>query len=390
MAQAKGTKAKIGYMAETAFATMPVSPALKLLYFVSESMQEKMNLITSQVLRDNRNPTLPVRGNRDVSGGFRTELAPQLGTLLYAALGAKTSTPTASPSYNTHVLKVGDLPSLVIEKAFTDLPRYLLYLGCKVNRLTISAKPEGFQDVNVELMGAFEGQALFYDAQSGNFTLGLTVTGAGGSTGLIKCDNDASNDGFLTLINPSGDFINNEALTDTATGAATVNGTLGGTSIDTSYTDPGHTPFDGFQVAVIQEGGSDIAYLTAVDLSIENNLDGGNFVLGGGGIRRSIPEGKVKVSGTITALFESMALYNKALNKTETSLKLTYRHGTGIGTVGNESLEIYVPELVISKETPIIEGPQGILYRGPFEAYYNNAAEASAVQITLLNAEAAL
>ena len=388
MAQAKGIKAQIGYMVETTFGVMPASPALKLLYFLSESVSEKMNLITSQVIRDNRNPTLPVRGNRDVSGGFRTELAPQLGTLLYFALGAKQST-SVSPYYE-HVLKVGDLPSFMLEKGFTDLPRYLLYLGCKMNRLTISCKPEGFQDVNFELLGAYEGQALYYDTQTGNFTAGLTVTGAGGSTGLIKGDNDSSDQGFLTLINPTGDFVAEEALTDSSTGAAVVASTLGYAPIDASYTDPGHTPFDGFQVAVIQEGGSDIACLTAVDLSIENNLDGGNFVLGGGGIRRSIPEGKVRVSGQITALFESMALYTKALQKTETSLKLTYRNGTGAGTAGNEEMEIYVPELVISKDTPIVEGPQGILYRGPFEAYYNDGADASSIKITIKNAESAL
>lgn len=388
MAQAKGTKAKIGYMAESTFAVMPSSPALKLLYFISESVSEKMNLLTSQVIRDNRNPTMPVRGNRDVSGGFRTELCPELGSWLYYALGACTSTPT-SPYYE-HVIKVGDLPSFVLEKGFTDLPRYLLYLGCKVNRLTISARPEGFQEVNVDLMGCYEGQALYYDTQTGNFTVGLTATGDGGSTGLIKCDNDSSDQGFLTLINPTGDFVAAEALTDSSTGAAKVTSTLGYSPIDAAYTDPGHSPFDGFEVAVIQEGGSDIAYLTQVDLSIENNLYGGNYVLGGGGTRRSITEGKVKVSGVITALFESMALYQKALRKTETSLKLAWKHGTGAGTDGNESLEIYVPELLIAKETPVIEGPQGILYRGPFEAYYNDGADASSMKITLLNAEASL
>ena len=204
MAQAKGTKAQIGYMVEASFGVMPASPALKLLYFLSESVSEKMNLITSQVIRDNRNPTLPVRGNRDVSGGFRTELSPQLGTLLYFALGAKESS-SVSPYYQ-HILKVGDLPSFMMEKGFTDLPRYLLYLGCKMNRLTISCKPEGFQDVNFELLGAYEAQALYYDAQSGNFATGLTVTGAGGSTGLIKCDNDGGDRRLPDPDQPHGGF----------------------------------------------------------------------------------------------------------------------------------------------------------------------------------------
>jgi hypothetical protein len=389
MTQAKGIKSKIGYMVETAFATMPTTPALKMLYFISETIGEKMNLNTSKVLRDNRNAIAPVRGNRDVSGGFQTELAPQLGTLLYAALGSKQTT-NVSPYY-AHVLTVGDLPSMIFEKGFTDLDRYLLFLGCKVSRLSIAVKPEGIQDVSFDLMGGYEAQILNYKTVLGAFTAGLILSGAGsGHTALIKAANSVSPGGFLTLINPSGEFTDEEALTDTGTGSASADGTLGDASIDGIYDDPGHNAFDGFSLSTIQEGGVDIAYLTGVDIVIENNLDGGNYALGGGGIRRSLPEGLVKVSGTMTALFESMAMYMKALNKTESSLKIGFKNGTGAGTEGNETMEIYVPELIISKETPLIEGPQGLLYKGPFEAYYGNSAEESSIQITINNAEATI
>ena len=65
-----------------------------------------------------------------------------------------------------------------------------------------------------------------YDGQSGNFTVGLTVTGAtSGATGLIVADVDAGATGTLTLTNITGHFQNNEAITDTSTGAAVVNRT---------------------------------------------------------------------------------------------------------------------------------------------------------------------
>jgi hypothetical protein len=83
-------------------------------------------------------------------------------------------------------------------------------------------------------------------------------------------------------------------------------------------------------------------------------------------------------------------MFNKALRFTETSLKLIWKHGTGAGTAGNESLELLIPELKFSRETPVIEGPKGILYRGPFEAYYSDSVQATAIQLILKNAQATI
>jgi len=68
---------------------------------------------------------------------------------------------------------------------------------------------------------------LAYDAQSANFTAGLKVTGAGGATGYIETDTDSGTTGTLLLSNVSATaFINDEAITDSGTGAAVVNGIL--------------------------------------------------------------------------------------------------------------------------------------------------------------------
>lgn len=65
---------------------------------------------------------------------------------------------------------------------------------------------------------------LPYDAQSGNFTAGLTVTGGtSGATGIIVSDVDGGTAGTLTLQQISGIFVDNETITDTSTGSATVN-----------------------------------------------------------------------------------------------------------------------------------------------------------------------
>lgn len=67
---------------------------------------------------------------------------------------------------------------------------------------------------------------LPYDAQSANFTVGLTVTGGTtGATGIITADVDGGTTGTLTLSNIVGQFQDNETITDTSTGSATVNRT---------------------------------------------------------------------------------------------------------------------------------------------------------------------
>lgn len=68
---------------------------------------------------------------------------------------------------------------------------------------------------------------LPFDAQTGNFTVGLTITGGtSGATAKILSQVDAGATGTLTLGQISGIFTDNEIITDTSTGSATVNRTF--------------------------------------------------------------------------------------------------------------------------------------------------------------------
>lgn len=78
-------------------------------------------------------------------------------------------------------------------------------------------------------------QTLAYDAQTGNFTVGLKITGAtSGATAIILQDSDSGATGTLTLGSITGTFQDNEIITDTSTGSATVNGTLTYTATEIS------------------------------------------------------------------------------------------------------------------------------------------------------------
>lgn len=165
--------------------------------------------------------------------------------------------------------------------------------------------------------------------------------------------------------------------------------TITTSSFHASPTDYGHLPFEGFE-ATILEGGSSIATISDIKMDISNDLDKSGYVIGGLGQLRALPAGKTTVTGTLTALFEDLTLYNKAVNFTESSLKITLSRGDGLGSAGNESLEIFVPELMYEQKTPPISGPKGVLVEMPFSGFYDNSGEATSIQMILKNTQVTL
>lgn len=157
--------------------------------------------------------------------------------------------------------------------------------------------------------------------------------------------------------------------------------TLGNSSMDSSPDTETFTRLNQFQAA-IEEGGSAVATVKELELTLSNELDEDTYVIGGAGIRGSLPEGLCQVSGRIKAMFEDWTLYNKAVNGTESSLKVTL-------TSGSYSLVLYAPEILYARNAPGIETPGGIWMDAPFQGYYDNNADATVLKATLVNTKAA-
>ena len=175
------------------------------------------------------------------------------------------------------------------------------------------------------------------------------------------------------------------------TGTVNITGakeTAASTPLDATLTDNGNTPFSMF-LASIQEGGASIATVTQASINIDNGLDEGIYTIGGGGERNELPEGFATVSGSITALFDSTTLLNKAINGTETSLKIALQRGTGDGSSGNEFMEFFVQQMLYERTSPPINGPEGILIDLNWKAYLGSGG-ASALQTTIKNAVATI
>lgn len=156
--------------------------------------------------------------------------------------------------------------------------------------------------------------------------------------------------------------------------------TTGTSSYDSTPTSYSHSPYSAFQ-ATILEGGGAIAIVKEVEITVDNDLDADGYCFGGAGERISLPEGFAIITGTLTALFEDMTLYNKAKYLTETALKITLDKGGSPA----RSIEFLIPELVYEQNAPTIEGPKGVLVRLPFRSYYDNSSEATSIQVIIKN-----
>lgn len=160
--------------------------------------------------------------------------------------------------------------------------------------------------------------------------------------------------------------------------------TLASAPLDATYTDSGCSPFALAEMSML-EGGASISTILSLSAKLAREFSEDEYAIGGLGVRGSLTEGKVKITGEITAVFDSMALLNKAIASTESSLKVVLSRGTGLGSAGNEYMEWLFNTLVYGRRSAAVEGPAGLRVKLPFTAYGSQA-----LQVTLKNAVATL
>lgn len=131
--------------------------------------------------------------------------------------------------------------------------------------------------------------------------------------------------------------------------------------------------------AAILEGGGALANATEFSLNLAFNPDKSQYVIGGSGVRGSMPDGIVGVSGNIKTLFEDDTLLAKAIAKTETSLKVT------VTAAATSVFELELQELYYERNSPDVPGPTGLMVDLNFQGFYTNGAEASAIVARLTN-----
>lgn len=140
---------------------------------------------------------------------------------------------------------------------------------------------------------------------------------------------------------------------------------------DATYGDPTtNPPMDSF-TGTLNEDGTPIAVITEIQLNLDNGLDP-RFVVGSKTTERpSI--GRSNLSGSITAYFETVALMEKFIDETESSIDFTLPDG-----LGNE-LKFILPRIKYNGGQPDVSGDGPITLAMPFMALYDETEETNII-----------
>jgi hypothetical protein len=140
--------------------------------------------------------------------------------------------------------------------------------------------------------------------------------------------------------------------------------------------DPTTSPFDSF-TGSITEGGSSIATVTAIEMSLENGIEP-LFSVGSQTTNRpSI--GRSRLTGTLTTYFESRTLYEKFLNETSSSIVLT------LTDLDGNDYEISMPNVKYNTGQPDVAGEGAVTIAMDFVALYDSTDD-SQIKITRTDA----
>lgn len=259
--QAVGSHTAIVYKREASWGVAAGGGNYSTLNLVGgETLDNPVNIYTSQTIRSDRMRNPSVRGTRRPGGTIPFELAAKgIATFLQAALGGDVTTTGTGPY--THVFK-GDvdimLPSFTVEKQFTDLetPKYNYYTGTRVNSINL------------------------------NFGIDQIVSG-------------------------SMDVMSKVA-TMSATSAAD------GLTVDPA---PVARAFTAVEAALYLDG-VQVSVIRSMTLAINNNLYGDTGFVLGEVARQNLLAGTRSVTGNATFLFQDTTYYEAAVAGTEFELKV--------------------------------------------------------------------
>ena len=156
---------------ETSYKVAPSSATAVKLGYNSTTLKSSRPLLKPGTISGNRNPTIPFRGNTDVSGDIVVPVdLIGIGFWLKLLLGTPSTTGSESPY--THVFSVGNtVPSAIIDRGFVDNTLYYKYDGIKANTFAITFGGENELTATLGLIGSSPTKGTSaYDASPTDYT----------------------------------------------------------------------------------------------------------------------------------------------------------------------------------------------------------------------------
>jgi len=182
MPRAQGARSQLAAAFETTYGTAPASGFMQM-PFASASLGAEQPLLASELLGYGRDPLAPLKDAVTADGDIKVPLdAEAFGFWLKAAFGNPTTTGTTN---RTHTFKSGswNLPSMAIEVAMPEIPRFAMYTGCVLDQLSLQMQRSGLLTADIKLVA--QGESVATATAAGTPT-GYALQRFGHFNGAIK------------------------------------------------------------------------------------------------------------------------------------------------------------------------------------------------------------
>jgi hypothetical protein len=182
MARAQGARSLMAAAFETTYGTPPLSGYMQM-PFASTSLGAEQPLLGSELLGYGRDPLAPIKDAVTADGDVVVPIdAEAFGFWLKAAFGDPATTGTG-PYTHTFVSGNWTLPSLSIETAMPEVPRFAMYSGCVLDQLSWQMQRSGLLTATAKLIA--QGEAIATSSAAGTPT-GWNLHRFGHFNGSIK------------------------------------------------------------------------------------------------------------------------------------------------------------------------------------------------------------
>ncbi len=155
MARAQGARAQMALAYETVYGTPPVS-GFRLMPFARTTLGSEQPLLESELLGYGRDPLAPIKDAVTADGEVVIPIDVEaFGFWLKAAFGQPV---TSGTTPKTHTFQSGNwtLPSMAIETAMPEVPRFAMYSGCVLDQLSWQMQRSGLLTATARLVAQGE------------------------------------------------------------------------------------------------------------------------------------------------------------------------------------------------------------------------------------------
>lgn len=371
-----GSRHSLAYVEESTYGTTPSNPVFTPIRHKSCSLALKKGAVESEEIRADRQLQDFRHGTTQVGGDIEMELAYDINPDLFEAVMCKASTPnrttgvtTLSASGATFTRAAGSFTTdaftnqVIIASGFTNAGNNGRFRITTVASGALTVTPLDGQTMTTETGNGdeliiAERWLLKASTTRKSFTMERKFADMSGSKQYHRFTGCEIASMKLSV---TPDKIVSLSFGIVGKGLTLDNSIVSGATYSAGQTTVPMNSFNG----TITEGGSAIAIITEIQLTLENGLEPRYIVGSSETIRPAI--GRSKCSGQLTAYFEDVTLLEKFLNETESSVSFELFDAAG------NSYAFTIPRIKYTGGQPDVKGEGPVTLSLPFQALYSTA-----------------